>query len=137
VIDQQLKTHLWTGYEPREIKIAGKSIFHQRCRQCGRDFAREANQTDWKAVYVGVFALKFLEDLVTQQWVSDPCPGSSESSPSEVYRTGHAVDENPHRLRSFNVKPVMESDIMPAAPRLSTKSSNSSPHLGLRLAPRP
>jgi hypothetical protein len=137
VIDQQLKTHLWTGCEPREIKIDGKSIFHHCCRQCGRDFARESGQADWKAAYIGVFSLKFLEDSVTHRWVSEPCPGRAEPSPSEVYRAGEGVAENRKRMRSFNVKPVTESNIMPAAPRPSTKRSTSSLHLCLRLAPRP
>jgi hypothetical protein len=74
--DKHLKTHLWTDNEPREIKIEGKLIFHHHCRQCGRDFAREASQMDWKAVYIGTFSLKFLDNSVSQQWVAEPCPGT-------------------------------------------------------------
>jgi len=75
MVDNLLKTHQWTSDEPREIKIEGKLIFHHHCRKCGRDFAREASQADWKAVYIGTFSVKFLDDSVGQQWVSDPCPG--------------------------------------------------------------
>jgi hypothetical protein len=71
-----LITHDWSNIEPREIKIEGKSIFHHHCRKCGRDFARESSQADWKAVYIGPFAVKFLDDSVSQQWVSEPCPGT-------------------------------------------------------------
>jgi hypothetical protein len=76
MIDKHLKTHIWISDEPREIKIEGESIFHHHCRQCGRDFAREASQADWRAVYIGPFSVKFLDDSATQQWVSEPCPGS-------------------------------------------------------------
>jgi len=71
------KTHIWTDSLPREIKIEGTSIFHHHCRKCGRDFAREASQADWRAVYIGAFSVKFLEDSVGQQWVSEPCPGTA------------------------------------------------------------
>ena len=74
MIDNPLKTHVWTSNEPREIKIEGKSIFHHHCRKCGRDFARELGQAAWKAVYIGPFSAKFLDDSAGQQWVSEPCP---------------------------------------------------------------
>jgi hypothetical protein len=76
MVDNLLKTHQWTSDEPREIKIEGKLIFHHHCRKCGRDFAREASQADWKAIYIGTFSVKFLDDSVGQQWVSEPCPGT-------------------------------------------------------------
>jgi len=74
--DNHLKTHVWTSDEPREIRIQGKVIFHHHCRKCGRDFSREASQADWKAVHIGTFSVKFLDDSVGQQWVSEPCPGT-------------------------------------------------------------
>jgi hypothetical protein len=76
MVDNPLKTHIWTSNEPREIKIDGKSISHHHCRKCGRDFAREASQADWKAVCIGAFSVKFLHNSVGQQWISEPCPGT-------------------------------------------------------------
>jgi hypothetical protein len=76
MIDDPFKTHDWSNNEPREIKIEGKSIFHHHCRKCTRDFARESSQTDWKAVYIGPFTVKFLDNSVSQQWLSQPCPGT-------------------------------------------------------------
>ena len=117
MLNSDLRTHLWTGFEPRKITIEGKSILHQHCRECGRDFARESNRSDWKAVYIGAFSLKFLEDSVTQQWISEPCRGSSEPSPSEIHRARDGVDANRNQLTSFNAKPVLASNTM--APRPS------------------
>jgi hypothetical protein len=74
MIDNPLKPHIWRSAEPRKIEIEGKLIFHHHCQKCGRDFAREASQADWKPIYIGTFSVKFLDDSVGQQWVSEPCP---------------------------------------------------------------
>jgi hypothetical protein len=99
MIDDPLKTHDWSNNEPREIKIEGKSIFHHHCRKCTRDFARESSQTDWKAVYIGPFTVKFLDDSVSQQWLSEPCPWDARS-----YGRGDALEEARGSAASMKVR---------------------------------
>jgi hypothetical protein len=81
--DRGLKTHLWVGNHSRQIEIDGKLIVLYRCPRCGRNFAREPDQPDWKSALVGPFRIELLPDSVTQQWLSEPCPGPPPASPLE------------------------------------------------------
>jgi hypothetical protein len=81
--DQGLQTHLWVGNHSRQIEIDGKLVVLYRCPRCSRNFAREPDQPDWKAALVGPFRIELLPQSVSQQWVSEPCPGPPPASPLE------------------------------------------------------
>jgi hypothetical protein len=84
VKDLGLQTHSWTRNHTREIKIDGRRLLLYCCPRCQRHFAREPGQPDWRAAHVGVFQVDFLEDSVTRQWVSEPCPGELSDFSSRV-----------------------------------------------------
>jgi hypothetical protein len=67
-----IETHLSVRSSIYEFKIDGKVLLLYHCPQCGRDFARDANEIVWRAARIGTFRVDFLPD---QQWVSEPCPG--------------------------------------------------------------
>jgi hypothetical protein len=70
-----LEDHLWAGSEPHEVMLNSKPFILYRCSRCGREFAREPGQSNWKAVYVGALRVDFLDDELSRRWVSEPCPG--------------------------------------------------------------
>jgi hypothetical protein len=77
---QGLETHLWVGNHSREIEIQGQSMALYRCPVCGRDFARELGASTWRAAVVGTFKVEYLPDSVSEEWVLQPCPGTSSTS---------------------------------------------------------
>jgi hypothetical protein len=81
--DEGLNTHLWVGNHSRQIEIDGKMLVLYRRPKCGRDFAREPDRLEWKAVLVGPFRSELLPDSVSRQWVLEPCPGPPPPSPLE------------------------------------------------------
>ena len=68
-----LQTHDWSAI-PRQILQDGRTIAHNRCTRCARDFAFELDGTGWHAVYVGVFRVELLDQKVNQRWLSEECP---------------------------------------------------------------
>jgi hypothetical protein len=71
-----LRTHVWAdGDTPRQITQDGKIIFHHRCVRCGRDFVQPIDHAGWYAASVGVQRTELLADSVTEQWVTEDCPG--------------------------------------------------------------
>ena len=68
-----LKTHIWSAL-PRQIFQDGRTIAHQRCLRCSRDFALELDGSGWHAVYVGVFRVELLAEAVNRRWLSEDCP---------------------------------------------------------------
>jgi hypothetical protein len=114
--EESLKTHIWAADEPREIHIEGRSIFHHRCRRCGRDFARESSTLGRKAVYIGAFSVKFLGDSVNQKWLSDPCPGSLTPSPDATNQTGQGELNNRNRPPSCYVQSLIEPGFKAVVP---------------------
>jgi len=70
-----LQTHLWAdGDTPHHVLQDGRTIAHQHCVRCGRDFAFELNGTGCHAVSVSVFRVEFLPETVTSQWLAEECP---------------------------------------------------------------
>ena len=66
-------THQWAK---QEVSIKGRQFLHRRCQICERDFARALGEEEiWRAVHVGVLSFDFLDDEITQRWVSEDCPG--------------------------------------------------------------
>src|SRR5262245_19485861 len=65
-------THLWSE---QQVSIKGRTFFHRRCQICGRDFARALDEGEWRAVHVGLLVFDFLDEVTTQRWVSEDCPG--------------------------------------------------------------
>lgn len=73
-----LRTHLWSeGLTPHQIFQDGRTIVHQRCSRCGRDFGFELDGSGWHAVYVGLSRVERLAESVSRQWVTDACPGQA------------------------------------------------------------
>jgi hypothetical protein len=71
-----LQTHVWAdeGASPHQIMQDGRTIVHQRCLRCGRDFALELDGSGWHALYVGVFRVELLAESVTARWLTEECP---------------------------------------------------------------
>src|SRR5215472_6843726 len=65
-------SHLWAE---QQVSIKGRTFFHRRCQICERDFARSLVEGEWRAVYIGVLSLDFLDEKITQRWMSEDCPG--------------------------------------------------------------
>jgi hypothetical protein len=72
--DNSLKTHFWSGSIPRQIFQDGRTIIHQRCLRCGRDFGRELGESAWPAVHVGLLRVELLAEKVNERWLSEACP---------------------------------------------------------------
>jgi hypothetical protein len=68
-----LQTHSWSAI-PRKIFQDGRTIAHQRCIKCGRDFGFELDGSGWHAVYIGVFRVEHLDEEVSGRWLSETCP---------------------------------------------------------------
>jgi hypothetical protein len=73
-----LQSHTWASDTPHKILQDERTIAHQRCLSCGRDFGLELDGSGWHAVYVGVFVGVFrverLVEEVNQRWLSEECP---------------------------------------------------------------
>ena len=79
--EKGLETHKWLRNNSREISLDGKSLVIFHCTECGRDFARQPETSDWKAVHVGPFRIDFLPDSANEHWLSEPCPGGPPPMP--------------------------------------------------------
>jgi hypothetical protein len=78
-------THRWSE---QKVSIKGRPFLHRRCQICERDFARPLVEKKWQAVHVGVLSLDFLDDEITQRWVSEDCPGhplSGEANSERIH----------------------------------------------------
>jgi hypothetical protein len=70
-----LQTHLWAdGDTPHQILQDGRTIAHQRCIRCGRDFGFELDGSGWHAIHVSVFRVEFLPQAVSSRWLTEECP---------------------------------------------------------------
>jgi hypothetical protein len=67
------QSHEWSAI-PRQIIQDGRTLAHQRCLRCARDFVFELEGSCWYAVYVGVFRVERMEEQVNQRWLSEECP---------------------------------------------------------------
>jgi hypothetical protein len=56
----ELASHLLAANAAREVKTNGTSLTLIRCPRCAHEFAREPDQSAWRAVHVGVFRVEFL-----------------------------------------------------------------------------
>ena len=66
-----------TGHDWRErtVWISGRLFLHRKCQVCGRDFVASQEEPRWRAVHVGLTQFDFLDDEITEQWMSEKCPG--------------------------------------------------------------
>jgi hypothetical protein len=71
-----MQTHVWKdqGATPHQIMQDGRTLVHQRCLRCGRDFALELDGSGWHALYVGIFRVELLSESVTERWLTEECP---------------------------------------------------------------
>jgi len=68
-------THIWSGGNtPRQFKQDGRTFLLRQCSSCRRDFAKGIDGLDWRAVYLGVFKVEVLADVVSAQWLEEDCP---------------------------------------------------------------
>src|SRR5262249_57986949 len=65
-------THLWSE---QQVSIGGRTFFHRQCQICRRGFARSLDNGEWDSVHVGFLSFNFLDDEITQRWVTENCPG--------------------------------------------------------------
>lgn len=71
-----LDTHLWSEREiPHVVHQDGRTIYHQRCLRCGRDFGQGLNGAGWRAIYVGILRIELLAESVDERWLAERCPG--------------------------------------------------------------
>jgi hypothetical protein len=70
--DPVIDTHPLVRNRAYEAKVDGKRLNLYHCPQCGRDFAKEADDNEWRAARISAFRVDFLHD---EQWASEPCPG--------------------------------------------------------------
>ena len=84
--DDKLQTHLWpAGHALHQVEQDGRTIRHQRCVRCWRDFGQGFDGTyNWEAVYVGVLRIERLAERVTDIWLSEPCPGEPRIEDNEL-----------------------------------------------------
>ena len=66
-----------TGHDwcKRQVWLSGKLFRHLKCHTCGRDFVATREEPRWRAVHVGLTQFDFLDDEITEQWMSEKCPG--------------------------------------------------------------
>lgn len=92
-----LRTHVWAdGDLPSQITQEGKIIFHHSFVRCGRDFVQPIDRAGWYAATVGIQRIELLADSVTEQWVTEECPGRllAYDSLSRATRHGRAPQAN-------------------------------------------
>jgi hypothetical protein len=74
--NNSLQTHFWSdGLNPHQVFQDGRTIVHQRCLNCARDFAFELDGSGWHAAYVGLLRIEHLAESVSRQWMTEECPG--------------------------------------------------------------
>jgi hypothetical protein len=97
-----LQTHVWSEM-PRQILQDGRTLAHQRCTRCARDFAFELDGSGWHAVYVGVFRVERLDEEASDRWVSEECPKQILPADDVDRATRPAADRNfiSHRSRTY------------------------------------
>jgi hypothetical protein len=69
--------NLGSGHDWRERKVwlSGKLFLHLKCHTCRRGFVASQQEPRWRAVHVGLIQFEFLDDEITEQWMSEKCPG--------------------------------------------------------------
>jgi hypothetical protein len=111
-----VSTHVSPDNSAHLIKVDGITLLLFHCVLCGREFAREPDQSEWRAAHVGPFRVKFMPDAVNERWVSEPCPGSSEAIPNTAEKS--VVPEGPQSpLFSKSPNELVPLPAPPAAPR--------------------
>jgi hypothetical protein len=71
----------WTGHQwqppPRQHRIgAGTLVLHRHCVRCGRDFLTDLTSRRSRAAFVGAASFYQLDDIVTERWLREICPGT-------------------------------------------------------------
>jgi hypothetical protein len=72
------------------VEIDGRKLVLFHCVSCGREFARKPVDSEWRAAYVGPFHVTFLADAISQQWVSEPCPGGGDAATEALPELSHS-----------------------------------------------
>ncbi len=78
-------SHQWSSAKGRRIDIEpGKPVIQHHCLRCRRDFVEDQLSGERYAVYVSVFSLRRIPGSITQQWLSELCPGAPPAHDIEV-----------------------------------------------------
>jgi hypothetical protein len=102
------------------VEVAGKKLVLFHCKSCGREFARDPADSEWRAAYVGPFNVTLLAEAISQQWVSEPCPGVPDTLAKDLPEvTQEAVEPvrlqaPPARRPRPAVQPEKSPEIAPA-----------------------
>jgi hypothetical protein len=72
---------VWNSHDlvpDHEVKVVGQTYRQRRCERCRRNFVIPPGDSEWRAVYVGVFEFTLLDDKTNRRWLSERCPGGDE-----------------------------------------------------------
>ncbi len=76
VSDTSWNGHQWQA-QPRQHRIgAGILVLHRHCVRCGRDFLTDLTSRQSRAAFVGAASFYQLDDIVTERWLREICPGT-------------------------------------------------------------
>jgi len=92
-------THLWSE---QQVSIGGRTFFHRQCQICRGGFARSLDNGEWDSVHVGFLSFNFLDDEITQRWVTENCPGGPllREANSKRLEAGGEVYDSSSKLRA-------------------------------------
>ena len=80
-------SHSWSSVKGRKVEIEpDKPLIQRHCSRCARDFVEDPHTGERYAVYVSVFSLRRLPDLITKRWLGELCPGEALTHDIEVRR---------------------------------------------------
>jgi hypothetical protein len=76
-------SHNWSSARGRRVEIE-KPLIQHHCSRCLRDFVEDPSSGERHAVHVSVFTFQALPDPISDQWLSELCPGNPLPYDAEV-----------------------------------------------------
>jgi hypothetical protein len=77
VSDTGWNGHQWHEANPRRLRVgAGTPVLHRHCVRCGRDFLTDLTSRRSRAVCVCAISFYQLDEIVTERWLREACPGT-------------------------------------------------------------
>jgi hypothetical protein len=81
-------THTWSKPQGRRLELEpGKPLIQWSCTTCQRHFVNEPATGDWYAAFPRMLDFERL-DSVSEQWLSEDCPGRQLASDQEARKPG-------------------------------------------------
>jgi hypothetical protein len=82
--NQPSPTHTWFEPKGRTLELEpGKTLIHQRCTACRRNFVNDLASGEWYAAFPRVFDFERLDEAA-ERWMTESCPGPSAAAEAEV-----------------------------------------------------